>query len=197
MRKFISGRTSILFLMVAGIGAAGLMATGCNSQAESNAQSEVKGQSAAGSQMAMAENVSNEELKQFMAVNQKMQSVQMDVQKKLLKAIQDEDLEPQRYNEIARAQNNPASDADASKEEMKKMEAVGKEMQSVQQEMQKKGEEVIKGEGMEPERYQQVGMALQSKPELQERYRNMMMQEMQKSMPQGSASAPAPQGEAK
>ena len=171
-----------------------IMTFGCGPRAEKQAGARgAEEQAGEGqSQITMADSVSDEEMKQFMQVNEKLRSVQMGMQKELQGIVDDEGLAPMRYNEIARAHQEGRGDSiDMSKEEEKKFRTIGDRMQKAQANAQTEGDKIIKSEGMDPKRYQQIGMALQSKPELQKRYQEMMMEQMKSRAPQG-APGPAP-----
>ncbi len=127
-----------------------------------------------------AKDVSDQELENFLTVNQKMQSVQIETQKKMHTVISEEGLSPKRYDEIARSQMDKSKNADASEEELQKAQKASNRMQTLQQQMHTKGAEVIQEEGLTPVRYQQIGMAIQQKPELQKRYQQLVAEEQKK-----------------
>jgi len=171
-----------------------IMTFGCGPRAEKQAGSEGAGDRAGEGQsrITMADSVSDEEMKQFMQVNEKLRPIQMGMQKDLQGIVDDEGLEPMRYNEIAQAHQQGRKDSiEMSKEEEKKFRNIGNRMQKAQADAQIEGDKIIKSAGMDPGRYQQIGMALQSKPELQKRYQQMMMERMKSRAPQG-APGPAP-----
>ncbi len=168
---FHSKRKIFLFAMLT----SAVLTTNLLAQSAPAGSSESIRQQMGASQMPQpAKNVSNQELKSFLAVNEKMQSVQIETQKKMESVIKEVGLSPKRYDEIAQSQMSGNSNADHSDEELKKAQNASNQMLSLQQQMHTKGEKVIKEEGLTPMRYQQIGMAIQQKPEIQQRYKELV-----------------------
>ncbi|MBD3314206.1 MAG: DUF4168 domain-containing protein [Chitinivibrionales bacterium] len=128
---------------------------------------------------AAAEDVSKKELKQFLAANEQLREMQMQNQRKVVKAIEDEGLSPERYGTIARSRRDTSAQSDVSEEEMRKAKNASDKIGTIQRGMRTQGTEIIEEEGLTPMRYQQIGMALQQKPDLQEQFKQLMQEEKQ------------------
>lgn len=113
--------------------------------------------------------VTDNELKQFVAIVQQIQSINQESQQQMIKVVEDKGLNVERFNEIAQATQDPNKENDASDEEMKKFTDISTTIEKMYAGVQKKIEDNIKTEGLTLERYQEIGTAIQTKPELQER----------------------------
>ncbi|MFW6227254.1 MAG: DUF4168 domain-containing protein [Bacteroidota bacterium] len=120
------------------------------------------------------EEVTDQEIKQFAAAFQKVQEVDQQTQQKMIKAIQDEGIDVQRFNEIQQAQQDPNQEVDATSEEMNKYESVSKELEQIQGQAQQKMQEIITEEGLTIQRYQEVAAAIQASQELQQKLQEHM-----------------------
>ncbi len=123
---------------------------------------------------------SEQELEQFVTVFKKANEIQQKNEEVMVQAIEEEDLELDRFNEIlvARQQQQSAEDINASAEEMASFNQAAEKIMSVQQEAQAEIEQIIEGElGMQ--KYQEIVMAYQQSPEVQEKVNQMLEAEMQ------------------
>lgn len=128
---------------------------------------------------------SDQELEQFVAVFKKANEIQQKNEEVMIQAIEGEDLELERFNEIlvSRQQQQSAEDIGASAEEMAAFNQAAEKIMSVQQEAQAEIQQVIEDElGME--KYQQIVIAYQQDPEVQEKVNQMLESEMQETEPQ-------------
>jgi len=115
------------------------------------------------------EDVTDQEIKQFASAFQQVQRVDQKAQKTMIKAVQDEGLEVQRFNEIQQAQQDPNQEVNATNEEMKKYEVTTRELEKIQGQAQQEMQEKITEEGLTVPRYQEISAAIQASPELQEK----------------------------
>lgn len=118
--------------------------------------------------------VSDAELTQFAQVFQKMRMVNQEAQQKMVEAVEAENFELQRFNEIHQAKMDPKQEAEITEEEEKKYKLVVAELESMQPKFQKRMEDVIKESDLSMERYQQLAMALRADQELQQRLQAIM-----------------------
>ena len=116
--------------------------------------------------------VTDAELNKFATVFQQMRMMNQQVQQKMAQTVAEEEMEIQRFNEIHKAQLDPAKEVKTSEEEQEKYEEIVSEIEEVQLDFQKKMEESIKESGLSIERYQQIATRLQTDAELQERLKN-------------------------
>jgi predicted naringenin-chalcone synthase len=113
--------------------------------------------------------VADEEIKQFADAFKEVQVINQDAQQIMIAAVTDEGLELERFTEIYQSLQMPDQQADVSEDEMKKYENASSEIEKIQADAQVKMEKKIVDAGLTPERYQEIGMALQTSPELQEK----------------------------
>ncbi|HKK62829.1 MAG TPA: DUF4168 domain-containing protein [Bacteroidales bacterium] len=115
------------------------------------------------------EEVSAEELKQFASALQEVQTINQQVQQKMVNAVKEEGLEVQRYKEILQAQQDPNQEANATNEELKQFETAIQEVGELQAKAEQEMEEKIIAEDLTINRYQEIMALIQNDPELQKR----------------------------
>lgn len=123
---------------------------------------------------------SEEELEEFVEVYLQASEIQQENEAAMMQAIEEEDLDVQRFNEILTAQQNQqtAEDINATAEEMAAFNQAAEKIITVQQEAQAKINELIEEE-IGGEKYQQIAMAYQQSPEVQERINAMLQKKTQ------------------
>jgi hypothetical protein len=112
-------------------------------------------------------NVSDDELKNFASALQKVQIVQKASQEKMIKALEDEDITVERYNEIYTAQQDPEQEVKANKEEMANFNSASEKIEEIQTKTNTKIQKEIKEDGLTVKRYQEIMTVMQQDQELQ------------------------------
>lgn len=108
-------------------------------------------------------NFADEELEQFAVAAGKVVVIQQETEEKMIKAIENEDLEINKFNEILMAQQNQqAEQIEASPEDLQKFDKAAAEVIKIQNEVQQEMVDAIKEEGLEPQKYEQILLAYQS-----------------------------------
>ncbi|MCA1758805.1 MAG: DUF4168 domain-containing protein, partial [Bacteroidales bacterium] len=125
-------------------------------------------------QPAQPTEVSDAELVQFASVFIKIQSIDQQVQQKMLAAVQNEGIEVQEFNEILNAEQNANQEVDATEEELEKFAAAHKAVEQIQNQAQQDMQKVITDNKLTVPRYQEIMMAVQSDPELQQKLQKLM-----------------------
>lgn len=128
-------------------------------------------------QQAPAEvNVNDEELEQFVKAVDKVQKLQEGAQDKMVKAIEEKDLDADRFNQINSMLHNPEIDpsAEVSQTELDNFEQARAEVEKIQEDIQNKQVQVIKEQGLEVERYLEIARGAQHDPELREKINNRL-----------------------
>lgn len=118
--------------------------------------------------------VSDAELKQFASAYTTVQSINQQLEQKMVSAIQKEGLDVQKFNEILNAQQDPDQEVDASEEELEKFAAAHKSIEQIQSQGQQDIQKVITDNKLTMPRYQEIMMAVQSDPELQEKLQELI-----------------------
>lgn len=130
-------------------------------------------------QQQVREDFSDEELEQFVDVYVQAAEIQQKNEAQMIQAIEEEDLDINRFNEILMARQNQqnAEEIDASAEEMASFNNAAEKIMTVQQEAQAEIEQLIESE-MGSQKYQQIVMAYQQSPEVQQKVNQMLESEM-------------------
>jgi hypothetical protein len=113
--------------------------------------------------------VTDAEISKFAITFQQMRMVNQEAQLQMQQAVKDEEIELQRFNEIHKATLDPNTEVDATAKEQEKYKEAMAEIEKMQVEFQQKIEEMITGNGLTVERYQQIVARLQADQSLQER----------------------------
>ena len=145
---------------------------------------------ASGVQAQTEQKVTDEQLKKFVKVSQKVQGESMKQQQEMMKVIQDEGISPERFNQIYKAEQNPNKESDASGEEKKQYDAAMKKINAMNKQSQKDMEALIKKEGMKVETYMMINQKLQQDKSLQKRFRQIMSAQQPQKQPQPQMQRP-------
>ena len=145
---------------------------------------------ATGLQAQTEEKITDEQLKKFVEISKKAQGESMKQQQKMVKAIQDEGLTPDRFNQIYKDQQNPNKESDASEKEKKQFSTAMGNIQSMKKQSQKEMEAMIENEGMEFETYMSINKKLQQDPDLKKRFREIMSAQQPQQQPQPQMQSP-------
>lgn len=123
---------------------------------------------------------SEEELENFVDVYVKASEIQQENETVMMQAIEEEDLELERFNEIltARQSQESVQDIDATPEELASFNKAAEKIMEVQQEAQSEINDLIE-EKIGAEKYQQIAMAYQQSPEVQQKINEKLQQKMQ------------------
>lgn len=130
-------------------------------------------------QMQMNQNtgqkVTDAEIDKIIAVSLEMREDNQKAQQEMMKIIQDNGLNVQKFTQIQQAEANPKVENKASEADMQKYQKSSQEIQKLQMEMQQKAAKKLEEQGLSMQRYQQIMMKMQSSPELQQKMQQEMM----------------------
>lgn len=120
--------------------------------------------------------ISDAQLENFVAASQEMNEVQQGAQQEMMKTIQDEGLDVNKFNEMAAQKQNPNQEPtmEISDADQAAFDAAMKKVQAKQMEMQKEMETIVVDNGMDMAEYQQIQRAYQQDPQLQQKVSKMM-----------------------
>lgn len=126
-----------------------------------------------------AAEVSSEDIEKFARAIAQLQTIQQETQTELLQIVEGQGLTPDRFNEIAEAQQNPeaATDVEISDEELQSFEQAANEITAVRQQTQTRFQEVVQAEGLEVEQFNQILAAVQQDPALQQEVEQILRAE--------------------
>lgn len=121
-----------------------------------------------------ATDVSDKELTTFVAAFQQVQIINQQAQQNMAKAVQDEELSIERFNEMKQSEQNPNQEVQGTTEEMEQFDRANQQIVQIQKEATQSMQKKIEDEGLTIQRYQEIAMALQNSPELQQKIQKMM-----------------------
>jgi hypothetical protein len=119
---------------------------------------------------------SPEELQKFSKIVKQLLVIGKDAEAQITQAIQKEGLTEERFGEIYQAQNNPQakpSRAITSKERQSYTQALAN-VRQIQQSADTKLQNVVKQEGLEVQRFNQIFAAIQKDPKLRQEVQKMI-----------------------
>lgn len=122
-----------------------------------------------------ADDVSDQDLDKFVQSYKHIQAANQEAQQDMMKMIEDEGLDVQRFQTIQQASTDPSKEVDATKEEMASHKKISSKIQAMQPELEKKMETIIEKDGLTLDRYQAIAMAIQDNQELQQKVQSKMM----------------------
>ncbi|TVQ72804.1 MAG: DUF4168 domain-containing protein, partial [Balneolaceae bacterium] len=95
-------------------------------------------------------------------------------------------IEVSTYNEIMQAQQmgQPIEDLGVTESDIEKFESAQEQIQEVEARMERDLAQAVEEEGMEMERFQEINMAIQQDPELQQRAQQMIQEIQMQQQPQ-------------
>jgi len=130
--------------------------------------------------------VSDEELELFIDASMNAQTVQMQSQQEMIAIVDEEGIEVNTYNEIMQAQQMGQSleDIGVTESDIEKFERAQEQIQVVEERMERDLTQAVEEEGMEMERFQEINMAIQQDPELQQRAQQMIQEIQMQQQPQ-------------
>lgn len=119
------------------------------------------------------------ELEEFVDVYVASTQIQQGQEKVMIQAIEEEDLDVKRFNEILSVQQNQQSpeEINATAEEMAAFNKAAEKIMAVQQETQAEVQQLIESK-IGGQKYQQIAMAYQQSPEVQEKVNKILQSKM-------------------
>lgn len=111
---------------------------------------------------AKGEPFSDDAIASFAKINKQLMPAQMEAQQKMVAILQEENLTPQRFQELAMAQQQQKMDeANPTEAELASMKNANEKLQVIQQEIGGKMQAAIKEAGMEQAEFQRIAIAYQ------------------------------------
>ncbi len=129
--------------------------------------------------------ISDEELDKFSQAIFQMLTIEQQFQERIVQTIEGQGFSQERFAEIyqatVQAQENPAAQADLniSPEEQQKFAQIMEEGKQIQEESQARQEQAIASLGLNMDRLNEIGSAIQQNPQLQQEVRTRLEQLME------------------
>lgn len=126
-------------------------------------------------QPANPDSVSNTELQKFVNVTDSAQSISKDVQSKVQTLVEDEGMEFARFQKIMMSKRNPQSSGNlqTTQQEEKTIKQIQPKLMKIQKQAQMQIVQLIKEEGLTPQRFQQIMRGVQTNQELKKRLQSV------------------------
>ncbi len=125
------------------------------------------------------EDFTDDEYEKFVKINTEIIPVQQEVQGKMMKAIQEEGLEIQRFQELARAQQTgDIKNASSDPEELSNFNKAGQRVMEMQKEIQTQVQEVIKNNELSLQKFQEISLAYNQSEKVKKKIDELMKKEM-------------------
>lgn len=139
------------------------------------------------------EDFSDETLEKFVDINMKLAPHQQKGEAEMVKAIEDQGMDAERFGEIMTArQMNDSTNAGASEQELQQVDAAAQEIMGIQQQLQQQMTKVIVDEGMQIEEFQDIVLAYQYSPKVQQKIDGMLQAEQTDGAPADSGQTAPP-----
>lgn len=151
--------------------------------AAGTAFAQVQGQQQQMPDVPTSDDVSDEELQQFVSTISDIEPIQMELQSDVQELVGEHDISMERFQQLMMAMQNPqmANQVEISDEERSKIEEIQPELNELQMSAEEEMVEKIEDNGMNVERYQAIMMGAQQDQELMAR----LQQELESSQGQG------------
>lgn len=128
-------------------------------------------------QQAQPIDLSDSDIEQFVDVYLQQQEIQQVYEPKMIEAIENEGLSLERFQQIIQAQQMGA-ESDATEAESEQFQSSMAQIQVIEMDMMSEVEEMLEEEGMDMERYEQIFVAINSDPEIQQKVQEKLMEKM-------------------
>lgn len=125
-------------------------------------------------QQELREDFKDKELESFVKASQKVNQIQAEGEAKMVKAIEEEGLTLDRFNEILTNQQNPQKEDDATSEELSSFNNAAQVIMQERQAMQIKMATSIEEEGIDMDTYNMIMYAYQQSPKVQQRIDDLL-----------------------
>ncbi len=115
------------------------------------------------------------EIQQFAQALKQLQKIEMETQEKIVKALKEERLSPERFQEIAQQLNSPdAGTTQITPTEQERFDKAIAKIQTIRQEVASKENRAISMQGLTTERFNQIGQMIDKNPALKQQLRNSL-----------------------
>lgn len=124
--------------------------------------------------------VSDDELTTFVEISIEAQEVNMEAQEDMIELVEEAGLSVERFNEILTGMQQGQSQADMGMEdaEMERFDELMNNLEVIQEGVDEKVEEIVESYGMNMDRVQEIQMAVQMNPELQQKFQEIVQEKM-------------------
>lgn len=120
-----------------------------------------------------SETVSPLEIQQFAQALKQLKKVEMETQEKVVQALKQERLSPERFQEIGQQRNNP-DPSGITPAELERFDKAVEKIQTIRQEAAPKESRAVTMQGLTVERFNQIGQMINKSPALKQQLQNSL-----------------------
>lgn len=143
-------------------------------QQQQQMQEQVNQQQARQQQQPPADDIVEDELRQFAEGMQQIRSINEDTQEEMLSALEESGLDLQQYREMSQKVQSPDAQEDVTAQERQQLQQANQTLQQISQEAEQKQSEIIQNSGLEPERFQEIFVAVRQDSGLLAQYQELV-----------------------
>lgn len=116
--------------------------------------------------------ITDEDLQMVSNISDSAEGIQQEADEKVKGIVEDEGMEFPRFQEIVMSQQNPqmAGEIEITEDEEETLQKLQPELTQVNQEAQQQYMDTIEAEGLTVQKFQQIAQAIQTHPEVAERF---------------------------
>lgn len=107
------------------------------------------------------------EMQQFVQALRQLKKIEMETQEKVIQALKQERLSPERFQEIAQQRNNP-DPSGITPADLERFDKAVAKIQTIRQEAAPKESRAVSMQGLTEERFNQIGQMINQSPALQQ-----------------------------
>lgn len=122
-------------------------------------------------------NFSEATLANFIKASKSIEQIQQQTEQEMIKAVEKENLNVDRFNEIAQAKQNPEVELNVTDKELKSFETAINQFEQIQVQMQSKMEDAIKEKNIGLDEYKEIVYAYHQNKEFQQKINSMLQQQ--------------------
>jgi hypothetical protein len=126
-------------------------------------------------QSAQPDSITDAELEKFVMVTNELQKVQQESQKEVQAMLSDKEMDMQRFQQIMMNRQNPnmTDSIEVTDQEEQTIKELEPKLQKMQQQSRQEMMSIMQEEGLQPQRFQAISRALQSNPEVMQRFKEI------------------------
>jgi hypothetical protein len=125
-----------------------------------------------------ADEYSDEEVQKFVQAAEQVSSIMQHSESEMIRAINDQNLDIEKFNEIMAAQQGMVDGGiEVTPEELDAFSSAASKIIEIQEEMREEMQRAIAAQGMDTDKFQQMVIAYQRNPEFQNKIDRMIIEE--------------------
>lgn len=115
-----------------------------------------------------AQNISDEELEKFVDIDMQLQPLQQQAQQEMIAKVEENGMAVEKFQEIAQSQQQ-GDTASYSEEELQSFNEINEDLSEIDSQLRQEAEAKMEEEGVTMQRYQEIAMAINQDPNLQQK----------------------------